>query len=305
MHKELHRAAAEADLDGVVPHMLRHTYATALVKRHTGWRPPLMGARARVRGDEPALRQAVRRDRPRRVPARYAPWPKPSSARCLPLSRTPSSRSPPSPAGTGAARRSDRSPAGGRVLPARCRPGRARQHLRALPELPQRRQLPARAAVPARRHAEALAADAEARGWGEEGRPPPPPHRTTRPADRPGQCRLTTGPHPRRGRLRRARRDRAAHHVHRSRSIRADQPHHPLPAGRPARRHRRPRDPRPGRQHPDRPGRPDRGRATPQPRSRRRQGPPPRGNHPPARARTPIRAVSSRHPRTASYKRMS
>ena len=29
--RELHRAAAEAGLDGVVPHQLRHTYATALV----------------------------------------------------------------------------------------------------------------------------------------------------------------------------------------------------------------------------------------------------------------------------------
>jgi site-specific recombinase XerC len=31
LREELHRAAAEAGLDGVVPHQLRHTYATALV----------------------------------------------------------------------------------------------------------------------------------------------------------------------------------------------------------------------------------------------------------------------------------
>ena len=43
-----------------------------------------------------------------------------------------------------------------------------------------------------RADAEALAADAAARGWGRGSRPPPPPHRPARPAHRPGPCQLTT-----------------------------------------------------------------------------------------------------------------
>ena len=43
-----------------------------------------------------------------------------------------------------------------------------------------------------RADAEALAADAAARGWGAESRPAPPPHRPARPAHRPRPCQLTT-----------------------------------------------------------------------------------------------------------------
>ena len=108
-------------------------------------------ARARLGGDEPALWPAVRRHRPRRI----HPRPRPGQG----------------PARPGAARRADpaaprryhrrelarraadQGPARRRLLPAHRRPGllRLRQHLRALPELPLRGQLPARAAAAARR----------------------------------------------------------------------------------------------------------------------------------------------------------
>jgi hypothetical protein len=71
--------------------------------------------------------------------------------------------------------------------------------------------------------------------------------------------------------------DGAARHDQRSSCPGADQPHNPLPASRPARHHRGTPGLRPGRHHPDRSCHPDRP-AAPQPRSRRRQGPPPRGN---------------------------
>ena len=288
---ELHRAAAEAGLDGVVPHMLRHTYATALVNAGCSLQAlmALLGhVSAAMSLRYGRLFDATVRDEYQRaltlakaqlgpvLPGRAHPAPGRRHHR-RELAR----------------RAADQSPPGRRVLPARRRPGtvRLRQHLRALPELPQRRQLPARPATAARRHRSPRRRRRSPR-LGRGSRPPPPPPRPARPAHRPGQCQLTTTTPPSRGRLRRARRDRAAHHVHRSRSTRADQPHHSLPAGRPARRHRRAQDPRPGRQHLDRPDRPDRPDA-PQPRSRRRQGPPPRGNHPPPRARTPHRAVAA------------
>jgi site-specific DNA recombinase len=64
------------------------------------------------------------------------------------------------------------------------------QHLRALPELPLRGQLPARAAAAARRRRGARRRRAGPR-LGRRGCPAPPPHRTARPAHRPGPCQLT------------------------------------------------------------------------------------------------------------------
>ena len=85
------------------------------------------------------------------------------------------------------------SPPRRRVLPARRRPGpvRLRQHLRALPELPHRRQLPARPATAARRHRSPRRRRRRPR-LGRRSRPPPPPPRTARPAHQPGRCQLTT-----------------------------------------------------------------------------------------------------------------
>ena len=186
IREELHRAAAEAGLDGVVPHMLRHTYATALVNAGCSLQA-LMALLGHVTSsrDEPALWPAVRRDRPRRVPAGADPGQ--------------------SPARPGAARRAhpaagrrhhrrelarcaaDQSPPRRRVLPARRRPGtvRLRQHLRALPELPQRRRVPARPAAAAHRYRSPRRRRRSPR-LGRGGRPPPPARRTARPAHRPG-----------------------------------------------------------------------------------------------------------------------
>ena len=84
-------------------------YAQAHLRHRPGQRGllpagPDGAARARLGGDEPALRPAVRRNRPRRVPAGADPGQSP--ARAGPARPTaPSCRSPPSPAGTGATRR--------------------------------------------------------------------------------------------------------------------------------------------------------------------------------------------------------
>jgi len=103
LRDELHRAAAEAGLDGVVPHMLRHTYATALVNSGCSLQA-LMALLGHVSA-EMSLRQSGCSTPPSatNTPA-PSPWPKPSSARCCPAS-APSCPSPPSPAGTGARRR--------------------------------------------------------------------------------------------------------------------------------------------------------------------------------------------------------
>ena len=143
LREELRRAAGEAGLDGVVPHQLRHTYATALQRRLLAAGPD-GAARPRVRGDEPALRPAVRRHRPRRV--HPGAFPGQGPARPGPARRAdPAARHRRELAG----RAAHQGPAGRRVLPAHRRPGllRLRQHLRALPELPFRGQLPAGAAA--------------------------------------------------------------------------------------------------------------------------------------------------------------
>src|SRR5580704_5828050 len=127
-----------------------------------------------LRGDEPAVWPAIRRDRPRRIPA--GPDPGQGPARPCPARRA-------DPAAAGrhhrrelARRAADQGPAGRRLLPAHRRPGllRLRQHLRALPELPLRGQLPARAAAAARRRRSPRRRRPGPR-LGRGSLPPPPP----------------------------------------------------------------------------------------------------------------------------------
>src|SRR5260370_27260051 len=58
---ELHRAAAEAGLDGVVPHMLTHTYATALEMGRIASRASFVSSRQHAL---PAAQRAALRSRP-------------------------------------------------------------------------------------------------------------------------------------------------------------------------------------------------------------------------------------------------
>ena len=127
LREELHRAAAEAGLDGVVPHQLRHTYATALVNAG-GSLQALMALLGHVSA-EMSLRMAGCSTPPSvtSTPGPW-PWPRPSSApSCQPSA--PSCPSPGSPAET-ARRPADQGAPRRRVLPARRRPGpvRLRQH---------------------------------------------------------------------------------------------------------------------------------------------------------------------------------
>src|SRR6266511_1722985 len=152
-------------------------------------------ARARLGGNEPALRPAVRRHRPRGVHTRPFPGQgpaRPGAAR----------REDPAAPRRGhqrelAGRTADQGPAGRRLLPAHRRPRllRLHQHLRALPELPLRGQLLARAATAAGRRRSPRRRRRTA--WlGRGGRPAPPPHRAPRPAHHPGPCQLTTTSRP-------------------------------------------------------------------------------------------------------------
>ena len=61
----LTRVAHDAGLPHTTPHQLRHTYATALVNAGVSLQSADGAARARLGRDEPALRAAVRRHRPR------------------------------------------------------------------------------------------------------------------------------------------------------------------------------------------------------------------------------------------------
>ena len=79
LRDELTSAAARAGLGQVTPHQLRHTFATALVNSGVSLQSLMATARACLGGDEPALRAAVRRHRPRRV--RTSPHPGQSPAR--------------------------------------------------------------------------------------------------------------------------------------------------------------------------------------------------------------------------------
>ena len=80
----LTRVAREAGLPDVTPHQLRHTYATALVNAGVSLQA-LMALLGHVSADhEPALRAAVRRHRPRRVPTGADPGqspPRPAAPR--------------------------------------------------------------------------------------------------------------------------------------------------------------------------------------------------------------------------------
>ena len=165
MRAELDRAAEAAGLDHITPHQLRHTYATALVNAGVSLQA-LMALLGHVSaGDEPALRAAVRHHRPRRVRARPRPGqgpPRPARPRPagrLPLTditggatgRTPPRSSPGWPAGSACAH-----PAQGA-----CAYANICEHCPSFRAEPS--SLPILAAQ--RVDAEALAADAEHRGW--------------------------------------------------------------------------------------------------------------------------------------------
>ena len=153
------------------------------------------------------------------------------------------------------------------------------------PNFRSERQLPAGPAAAARRRRSARRRRPGPR-LGRGSRPPPPPHRTTRHAHHPSRCQLTATSRPGSRPPAPSSPPPGSPSPSRGSRPRRDQPDHPLPAGRPARRHRGTPRPRPRRHHPVRPGHPDRP-APPQPRSHRRQSPPPRGNTPPPRTHTP------------------
>ena len=280
----------------VTPHQLRHTYATALVNAGCSLQALMALLGHVVRGDEPALWPAVRRHRPRRVRARPRPWPRPSSARCCPAS-APSCRSPPSPAANWRdAPLIKARLAGGYCL--RTAAQGACAYANICEHCPNFRTeasfLPILAAQ--RADADALAADADARGWGDEAA------RHRRLIERldllidPGRHASDRRPA---ARVEPACADLAAAGQP-SPSTRsppapasAAPPSTAAPTCAPSSRSTAAR----GRDatHPHRPGRPDRP-AAPQPRSRRRQGPPPRRTTPPPRTHHAANSRSRHRP---------
>ena len=152
LREELHRAAAQAGLDGVAtPHQLRHTYATALVNAGCSLQA-LMALLGHVSA-EMSLRYGRLFDATVRDEyTRALTLAKAQLGPVLPAERTQL----PLAAITGgnwrddAADQSRASPAGTACAPPAQGSVRLRQHLRALPQLPLRVQLPARAAAAAR-----------------------------------------------------------------------------------------------------------------------------------------------------------
>ena len=83
---ELARAAHTAGIGHVTPHQLRHTFATAMVNAGVSLQGAHGPPRPRLRGDEPALRPALRHHRARRI--RTGARPRQSAPRPLPERRT-------------------------------------------------------------------------------------------------------------------------------------------------------------------------------------------------------------------------
>jgi integrase len=196
LRDELARAASAAGLPHVTPHQLRHTYATALVNAGCSVQSlmELLGhvsAAMSLRYGK-LFNSTVRTNYERALAQAKAQIGQPLGATApLPLAEI-----------TG---QSDwrKAPlikarlAGGYLLRAHRRPGRlpVHQRLRALPELPHRRRISARARHPAPRRRAARQRRRAAR-LGRGGRAPPPPDRPPGEADRPspGRERVSENP---------------------------------------------------------------------------------------------------------------
>ena len=187
----LTRVARDAGLPHITPHQLRHTYATALVNAGVSLQS-LMALLGHVSA-EMSLRygrlfDATVQSRIRTGPDRCQGPPRHAAHRPAqgPHTRCPmlDGRLERSARGQGPPRRRLLHPRPGP------RPLRLRQHLRALPQLPHRHRLPARAGRTTRRHRNPRARRRSPR-LDQRSRSAPPPHRTPRRPHPPGADRMT------------------------------------------------------------------------------------------------------------------